>query len=121
MDEGWKPVAIEWERPAVGEGGSEEVKHQVPYGLQVSEDCHYLEENRTEKEALRLMLALIVDDKPLSRVADELNRRGFRMRNEAEWNQVAVFNALPRLIEVAPEFLSAEEWTASKQRILKAV
>lgn len=92
-------------------------KHEVPYGLRVSEDCHYLEDDPAEQETLRLMLALIVGDEPLSRVAEKLNRRGCRLRNGAEWTQVAVFNTLPRLIEVAPGILSTQEWTTIRERV----
>jgi len=121
LDEGWTPVAIEWERPLDAGGNSPVLKHEVPYGLRVSQDCHYLEEHPSEKEVLKLMLALIVGDKPLSEVAEELNRQDHRMRSGARWTQVTVFNTLPRLIEVAPEILSDEEWSASKKRILRAV
>jgi hypothetical protein len=122
MDEGWRPAAIEWERD-VGreEGESGQLKHEVPYGLMVSEDCRHLEQNPKEMAVLKLILALIAGDHPLSRIAQELNRQGHRMRNGAEWTQVAAFHMLPRLIEVAPDILSAEEWTSSKNRILRAV
>jgi hypothetical protein len=121
LDEGWTPVAIEWERPLDAAGESRVLKHEVPYGLRVSQDCHYLEEHPTEKKVLKMILALIVGDKPLSEVAEELNRRDYRMRSGARWTQVTVFNTLPRLIEVAPEILSAEEWSTNKKRILRAV
>lgn len=122
MDEGWRPAAIEWERD-VGreETVSGQLKHEVPYGLMVSEDCRHLEQNPKEMAVLKLMLALIAGDHPLSRIAQELNRQGHRMRNGAEWTQVAAFHMLPRLIEVAPDILSAEEWTSSKNQILRAV
>jgi hypothetical protein len=122
MDEGWRPAAIEWERD-VGreETVSGQLKHEVPYGLMVSEDCRHLEQNPKEMAVLKLMLALIAGDHPLSKIAQELNRQGHRMRNGAEWTQVAAFHMLPRLIEVAPDILSAEEWTSSKNQILRAV
>ena len=71
--------------------------------------------------ALKLMLALIAGDHPLSKIAEELNRQDYRMRNGAKWTQVTTFNMLPRLIEVAPNILSADEWTSKKNRILRAV
>jgi hypothetical protein len=122
MDEGWRPVAIEWERDADrSESDRGQLKQEVPYGLKVSEDCRHLEEDPDEKAVLKLMLALIAGDHPLSKIAEELNRQGYRMRNQAEWTQVSVFHMLPRLIEIAPEILSADEWTSNKKRILRAV
>lgn len=122
MKEGWRLVAIEWERESsVTKGGSGLLRHEVPYGLRVSEDCHQLEDDPEEREVLRLTLALIVGDRPLSKVAEELNRRGHRRRGGAEWTQVGVFNLLPRLIEVAPGILSTKEWSTVKQHVLRAV
>jgi hypothetical protein len=122
LTEGWRPVAIEWERESSAEDvGSGLLKHEVPYGLRVSEDCHHLEDDPAEREVLRLILALIVGDEPLSQVAQDLNRRGHRTRGGSEWTQVAVFNMLPRLIEVAPEILSTREWSTVKQRVVRAV
>ena len=119
--QGWHPVAVEWEREVEGAGADSPLKEEVPYGLQVSDDCLYLEENSTEGEALRLMLEQIVADRPLSAAAKELNRRGFRQRSGAQWTQVAVFNMLPRLIEVAPRIYSSEEWSEKRHRLRKVV
>lgn len=122
IDEGWAPVAIEWERDSsTRAGNTAHAKREVPYGVRVSEDCHHLEDDPAEQEALQLMLALIVGDKPLSKVAEELNNQGFRTRSGSSWTQVSIFRMLPRIIEVAPGILSAEEWSASKERILRAV
>jgi Recombinase len=116
-DEGWRPVAVEWERKTEGAGGNGRLKEEVPYGLQVSDDCLYLEENPSEIEAMRQMLEQIVSDRPLSAAAEELNRRGFRQRGGSRWTQVAVFNMLPRLIEVAPRIYSSEEWNERRHRL----
>ena len=116
QQDGWQLVAIEWRR---GDSGDEPQRRQeVPFGLEVSEDCHFLVENPEEMRAMTLMLDQIVADRPLSVVAEELDRRGFRRRDGSRWTQVAVFNLLPRLIDVAPEIYSTEEWT-SKSRHLK--
>jgi len=119
-DEGWHPVAMEWERE-VEETASAPLREPVPYGLRVASDCLYLEENANEMEALRLMLAVIVDDQPLSKAASELNRRGFRTRAGAGWTQVDVFEMLPRLIEVAPRIMSDAEWAEIKPRLLRVI
>lgn len=107
MAEGWRLLAVEWERPAAGEA-SGSVRHQedLPYGMRVAEDCHHLEEAPEEIEVLARMLRLIGDDLPLSEVARELNRAGFRDRSGRPWTQIAAFHLLPRLIEVAPRVRS---------------
>ena len=118
--QGWRPVAVEWEREVEGaEVGA--LKQEVPYGQQVADDCLYLVENPTEVEAMRLMLEQIVADRPLSAVAEELDRRGFRQRSGARWTQVAVFNLLPRLIEMAPRIYASDEWGEKQARLKKVV
>lgn len=101
--EGWRLVGIDWQRPAAAGTTDEVGRHQeVPYGLRVADDCTHLEEAPEETEVLARMLRLIADDLPLSEVARELNRAGFRDRSGGPWTQVAAFELLPRLIEVAP-------------------
>ncbi len=117
--EGWRPVAVEWQREIEGADSDSPLREEVPYGLKVSDDCLYLEENPAELEAMRLMLEQIVTDRPLSAAAEELNRRGFRQRSGAQWTQVVVFNMLPRLVEVAPRIYSSEEWNEKRHRLRK--
>jgi hypothetical protein len=114
MEQGWRLVALEWEREA-----EEPVRapvEEVPFGLKVADDCLHLEEDPDERQALRLMLDLIVDDEiPLSRVSSELNEKGFRTRSGSRWTQAAVFDMLPRLIESAPRIFSTSEWAVRKR------
>jgi hypothetical protein len=51
-------------------------------------------------------------------VAEELNRRGFRTRAGGDWSPVAVFNLLPRLIEVGPRIFSSEEWIVRRPKLV---
>jgi hypothetical protein len=108
--EGWRPVAIEWERDVDTAAAAGELKQEIPYGLRVAEDCVHLEEHPEEKQALFLMLQAIVEDAPLSEVAGVLNGEGMRTRNGLEWTQIDVFNMLPRLIEAAPQIFATDEW-----------
>jgi len=86
--------------------------------LRVSSNCLTLEENPDEREALTAMLNLIVkDDVSFSQVARELNEKGFKTREGNRWTQTAVFEMLPRMVEVAPKIFSSEEWEALKQRL----
>jgi hypothetical protein len=120
-DAGWKLVAVEWQREVEVEQELDEIREDVPFGLRVADDCMHLEENPVERQALVTMMDLIVQDHPLSKVAEELNHLGQRTRQGARWSPVSVFNMLPRLIEVGPLIFSSEEWAARKDRLLKAV
>ena len=116
--EGWVLSAVEWERESdllAGDAGT--LKEEIPYGLRVSEDCVHLEEDPVEKEALAMMLEMIVADQPLSEIATGLNQEGYRTRLDTTWTQIAVFNMLPRLIEVAPQIYSSEEWRLRRDEI----
>ncbi len=116
---GWTLVALEWERETKpGESAAMGLDSDVPYGLKVAADCKSLEENPAEREVLTAMLNLIVkDDVSFSQVARELDEKGFRTREGFKWTQTAVFEMLPRMVEVAPTIFSSEEWEALKQRI----
>jgi len=118
---GWRLVAIEWERdsPEASRGGNGFVE-EVPYGMQVANDCLHLVENPTERAALVLMMDLIVQDHPLSHVARQLNLKGYRTREGSAWNQVSVFNMLPRLVDVGPKIFSSDEWEGRRKRLVAA-
>jgi hypothetical protein len=123
--EGWRLMAIEWEvewaresdaalpPPFVAETSLEE----APFGFQVASDCERLQENPTEMDFLLSMMELIIQDISLSKVAEELNRKGFRTRKGAEWGPVGVFNMLPRLIELTPRIFASAEWIERRKRL----
>ena len=122
MGAGWKLVALEWEKPADSEmPATQEKVEEIPYGLQVSADCLRLVENPTERQIIILALDMIVEDQPLSQVAEELNRRGHRTREGKTWSPAALFNLLPRMIEVGPRLFVSEEWTRRRQRLPRVV
>lgn len=115
--EGWRPVAVEWERDVPDAEEREPLMEEVPYGLEVSDDRQHLVENPAEIEVVRLLLEQIVSDRPLSAAAEELDRRGHRQRNGSRWTQVALFNLLPRVVELAPRIYSSEEWNEKRARL----
>jgi len=120
---GWQLVSIEWRRElpaheAPTEGAFDE---EIPYGLRISEDCQRLEVDPVENAALILMMELLVQDFPLSTVVSDLNEKGFRTRPGKLWNRVAVFNMLPRLIEVGPRLFSTEEWETRRRKFARFV
>ncbi|HUI83385.1 MAG TPA: recombinase family protein [Candidatus Binatia bacterium] len=117
-EQGWKLVAVEWERelPAA-EGGLP--PEEVPFGLQVAKDASRLEVNPTEQEILFLMMELTVQDGPYSAIAEELNRRGYRTRQGMRWTAVSVFQMLPRLIEVGPRIFATQDWQERRARLAR--
>jgi len=112
-EQGWKLVAVEWERE-LPEAEASAPAEEVPFGLQVAKDAARLEQNPTEQEILFLMMELTVQDGPYSAIADELNRRGYRTREGRKWTPVSVFQMLPRLIEIGPRIFATREWQQRK-------
>jgi hypothetical protein len=117
---GWRPSAIEWERD-ITEPGARPYTEEIPYGLQVSDDCSGLVENPAERETITIAIDMIVDDCPLSKVAHELTVRGYKMRNGESWTPSALFSLLPRMIQVGPRLFTSEEWTTRRQRLPRVV
>ena len=123
VEAGWKLVAIEWERVAAGapDAGNQHAIEEIPYGLRVSDDCTGLVESETERQIIITALDMIVEDCPLSQVADELNRRGHLTRDGKPWTPSALFTLLPRMIQVGPKVFRSEEWETRKQRLPRVV
>src|SRR5215470_20122370 len=85
-DAGWRLVALEWQREIPGEEPeSETLIQEIPYGLRVAGDCFHLEEDPDEKNALLMMMELLVREDPFSKIAGDLNERGFRTRTGSKW------------------------------------
>lgn len=120
---GWRLVGVEWERESDVQGkAGEESKagprlEDPPYGVRVGGDCDHLEENPDEMQFLLSMMELIIQDISLTKVAEELTRKGYRTRKGGEWGPVAVFNMLPRLIELTPRIFASQEWVERRKRL----
>jgi hypothetical protein len=114
-EKGWKLVAIEWEREV--ETLAEPLPAEVPFGLRIVPETQRLEENPAEREILVQMMELIVQEGSYARIADEINRRGFRTRQGTKWSPVSVFEMLPRLIEVGPHVFQTSEWQKRRQNL----
>lgn len=119
---GWQMVSIEWRRelpdaeaPPEGVFGEE-----IPYGLRISEDCKRLEVEPRENQALMEMMEGLAQDFPYSAIVSALNEKGLRMRDGRPWTRVAIFNMMPRLIEVGPRFFSSAEWQKRRERFENA-
>jgi hypothetical protein len=81
----------------------------------VTPETARLEENPAEREVLFNLMELMMQEGSYARIADEINRRGFRTRQGKAWSPVSVFEMLPRLIEVGPHVFRSPEWQKRKQ------
>ena len=124
VEAGWRLVALEWEREeqsaAVPISGTQVVE-EIPYGLRVADDCSGLVESPSERQIIITALDMIVDDRPLSEVSAELNRRGHTQRDGDPWTPTALFVLLPRMIEVGPKLFTSSDWTARKHKLPRVV
>jgi hypothetical protein len=94
---------------------------EVPFGLQIAAgETQRLEENPTEREILFQLMELIVQEGSYARIAEEINRLGFRTRRGAKWSPVSVFEMLPRLIEVGPQVFQSSTWQKRRQHLTEA-
>jgi hypothetical protein len=118
---GWKMVSIEWQRElpdteAPPDGAFSEA---IPYGLRISDDCSRLEVHPGENQVLLLLMDLLAQDFSYSSIVSDLNEKGYRTREGKPWSRIAVFNMMPRLIEVGPRIFSSEEWEKRRLRIAR--
>ena len=117
QQEGWRAVAIEWEREASGGPELVHEREKIPYGARASAGGMHLEESPEEMRVLTAMMDLMVQDRSFSQIAQRLNGQGFRTRNGKEWTQVSIFQMLPRVVELGPRVFRSEEWTRRKQGV----
>jgi hypothetical protein len=80
-----------------------------------------LVESPTEKEIVTMALDLIVEDCALSRVASELNLRGYKTRAGKSWTPSDLFSLLPRMIQIGPRLFTSEQWVTRRARLPKVV
>ena len=118
---GWKMVSIEWKRelPDTEAPPEHAFAEDIPYGLRISDDCQRLEVDPRENQVLLLMMDLLAQDFSYSSIVSDLNEKGFRTRDGKPWNRVAVFNMMPRLIEVGPRIFSSVEWEKRRVKIAR--
>jgi hypothetical protein len=87
----------------------------------VADDCAGLVENPFEKQIILTALDMIVEDCPLSQIADELNRRGHKTREDKPWTPSELFVLLPRMIQVGPKVFTSDEWSTRRHRLPRVV
>lgn len=66
---------------------------------------------------LLTILEMIVAEKRVPLIADELNQRGYRTRSGSRWTATQVFDLLPRVIDMGPELLKSAAWQERRSRI----
>lgn len=113
--EGWRMVAVEWERELPVEAAAVHV--DAPFGTQLSPETATLEINPAEWQALVLMMEMTVQEGPYWTIAEELNRRGFRTRSGDPWTPISVFQMLPRLIEIGPRIFASDDWKQRREHL----
>jgi len=120
---GWHLVSLEWRRELPDSETPTEGAYpeDIPFGLRISEDCKRLEIDPNEQQALLQMMEMLVQDFSFSAIASDLNEKGFRTREGKRWNPVAIFNMIPRLIDVGPRLFPTEEWEARRQKFARMV
>jgi hypothetical protein len=114
--EGWKLAAVEWVRElpdSVPDGKPVQVAvhpAEIPYGLRIAGDGLNLEHNPLEMTVLLRVLEEIVREKRITEIAADLNVSGYKTRRGSPWSASAVFELLPRLIDIGPTLLKSAEW-----------
>lgn len=118
---GWQMVAIEWRRelPDSEAPPDPALAEEIPYGLRISDDCKRLEVEPRENEVLLRMMDLLAQDFSYASIVSDLNEKGFRTREGQVWTRTAVFNMMPRLIEVGPRIFSSEEWLLKQAKLAR--
>ena len=121
--DGWRLAAVEWERERSEprNGSRHGWFEQIPFGLRIAADCKHLEANPRETEVLTLAMQMIVQDRNLSEVAQQLNLEGHTTRAGRRWTPGDVFDLLPRLIQVGPQIFSAEDWAERRKHLNRAL
>jgi hypothetical protein len=126
--EGWRLRAVEWEKGETvrtSEGIASESAESAPparlegppYGLEVASDGVHLRSKSDEVQTLIRILEMIVAEKKISLIADELNLQGYRTRQGTKWTSSAVFDLLPRIVDMGPQLLKSEDWRVRREHI----
>ena len=117
--EGWTIAAVEWMKPSSSIGIPVEDTHleEVPYGQRISKDCGHLTEDSYEMDVLLFIYEKVVGGWRPTQIAAELNNRGFRTRSKSHWTPAAVFDLLPRLIELSPKLQSRPDWPSRRAKL----
>jgi DNA invertase Pin-like site-specific DNA recombinase len=93
----------QWEREAIGETTRDALHHKwrkgervgnIRYGFRLCADCVHGESDPTEQEIVSRIHHLRTNGQTLRRVAELLNRAGYRTRRGSEWRMEQVNRVL---------------------------
>jgi hypothetical protein len=118
VQKGWKLLAVEWERPDEAMESASSII-EVPYGLRIAADCSGLEEEPREMQVLRIVMAVISDDRPLSVAVEKLNLGGFKTREGHAWTPTLVFKLMPRVVEIGPRVMLENSWPERRMSLAR--
>ena len=117
---GWALSAVEWRKPSAEEGEAPALETQlqeVPYGQRISQDCGHLVEDAIEMDVLLFIYERVVSGWRPVELAAELNHHGYRTRRGSPWTASAVFDLLPRLIELSPKLQARPDWPSRRAKL----
>ena len=113
QEAGWRMVAVVWERETETPAAADVA--EPPYGTRVARDCHHIEENPDEMDVLRVIMRMVIQEKPLSKITDELNAGGHRTRAGNVWTVAEVFQLMPALVDRGPRMFADPGWPATRR------
>jgi hypothetical protein len=119
LAEGWTLSAIEWTKLASEKDLLEraDASHEVPFGERIADDCKHLLEDPREMEILSIIYDGVLSGYRPGQIAANLNERGYRTRYGSVWSATAVFELMPRVIEVSPELQKRPEWPVRRTKL----
>ena len=111
IKDGWRMVAIEWERDVPSGAPGEPVELQpVPFGFRIAGDCRHLQANPVEFEILSLVMEMIVRERPLPAISEALNEKNYKTRDGKAWTPSRVFELMPFIVDSGPRIFAKPNW-----------
>lgn len=119
ITQGWTVAAVEWRNSLAASelSAGETDLQEPPYGQRISQDCGHLVEDKLETDVLLFIYERVVSGWRPTEIAAELNKRGHRTRRQLPWTPGAVFDLLPRLIELSPKLQGRPDWPSRRARL----
>jgi Recombinase len=117
---GWVVSAVEWRAPSTEESEApapETQLQEVPYGQHIAQDCGHLVDDAFEMDVLLFIYERVVSGWRPPELAAELNHHGYRTRRSSPWTASAVFDLLPRLIELSPKLQARPDWPSRRAKL----
>jgi hypothetical protein len=118
LSQGWVIKAVEWAKPSEqDDSASSKDQEEVPYGQRISEDCGHLVEHPREIEVIGFIYDGIIAGERPTHIALALNERGYRTRRGSLWTAPAVYELMPRIIELSPRLQRRPDWPGHRSQL----